>query len=219
MPALFRAIPRNWPLKAAALVLAAILWVIVSAEETTSALVPVRLDVTLPPTLAMTGPPPELRVLVSGPGRELIKLYAATLVVRAAVPATALPPSYLLTVGPGDVELPRNVAVSVQDLEPRELAIELDRVVRRSVPVAFRGVVEAESGFALAGRLAVAPNTVTVTGPRALVYDLDSVRTEPIELRGLTATIEHKVPLDTTGSARISIAPREVTVTARVRRS
>ena len=63
MPALLRVVFRNWPLKLAALLLSAILWVIVSAEETTSALVVAQLEVAVPPTLALTGPPPELRVV------------------------------------------------------------------------------------------------------------------------------------------------------------
>lgn len=218
MPALNRVF-RNWPLKLAALLLSVILWVIVSAEETTSALVPARLEVELPPALALAQPLPDVRVLVTGPGRELIKLYATPPVVRAAVPATAVPPSWRLVVAPSDVQVPRTANVTIQDVEPREITLDLDRVVRRAVPVAFRGVVEAESGFALTGRLALEPAAVQVTGPRALVLGLDSVRTEAVELRGLTATVEQRVPLDTTVSTQLRIAPKEVTVTARVRRS
>jgi YbbR domain-containing protein len=139
--------------------------------------------------------------------------------VRAAVPPTATPPRWPLAVGPSDVEVPRNAKVVIQDVEPREVEVELDRLVRRAVPVAFRGVVEAESGFALSGRLAVEPSSVEVIGPRALVAGLDSVRTTLTELRGLTATTEQRVPLDTTASAALRISPAVVTVRARVRRS
>lgn len=219
MPALTTVLLRNWPLKLAALALSLIVWVIIASEETTSALVPVQLELEVPASLALTRPLPAVRVLVIGPGRELIKLYASPPVVRAAIPAGATPPRWRLAVAPSDIQVPRNAKVSIQDVEPREVEVEIDRMVRRSVPVALRGVVEPESGFALSGAPALAPAEVRVSGPRALVFDLDSVRTESIELRGLTAPVEQRILLDTAAHPMLHIAPREVTLTARVRRS
>jgi hypothetical protein len=219
VPALTTALFRNWPLKLAALALSLIVWVIIASEETTSALVPVQLELDVPASLALTRPPPSVRVLVIGPGRELIKLYASPPVVRAAVPAGTAPPRWHLAVAPSDIQIPRNAKVSIQDVEPRDVDVEIDRMARRSVPVALRGVVEPESGFALSGTPALAPAEVRVSGPRALVLDLDSVHTESFELRGLTAPVEQRILLDTAAHPMLHIAPREVTLTARVRRS
>jgi hypothetical protein len=209
---------RNWALKLAALVLAVILWVLVASEETTSDLVDVAVEVELPSDLALAKPIPPVRALVTGPGRELIKLYAAPLTVRLLVPRTAQPPQHRVLLSPSDVAVPRSAQVSIQDLEPRALALALDRVVRRDVPVAFRGVVEPESGFALAGRVRITPAMVRVTGPRALVFALDSFPTEVVEIRGLTGDFERNVPLDTARQAVLSVAPRTVTVAGRARR-
>jgi hypothetical protein len=139
--------------------------------------------------------------------------------VRVSLPATAAPPRHRLTIAPADIQVPRNANVTIQDVEPRVMDLELDRLVRRDVPVALRGVVQAESGFAVAGRVALTPSTVRVTGPRALVTALDSFPTEPIEIRGVTGAFERVVPLDTTGRALLRVAPREVTVSGRARRS
>ena len=211
------AVLRNWPLKLAALALSVILWVLVASEETTSELVSVQVDVDLPADFALAKPVPPLRALVTGPGRELIKLYATPLAIRASVPQSATPPSWRLTVGPPDIQVPRAAKVTIQDVEPRTLELSLDRLVSRDVPVALRGVVEPESGFALAGRLTVTPATVRVSGARLLVAMLDSFPTEPVEIRGLTGTFERTVALDTARASLLSVMPRRVTVSGRVR--
>ena len=82
MPALTTVVLRNWPLKMAALVLSLMVWVIIASEETTSALVPVQLELEVPAALALTRPAPGVRALAIGSGRELIKLYASPPVVR-----------------------------------------------------------------------------------------------------------------------------------------
>lgn len=208
-------IVRNWPLKIAAVALSAILWVAVAAEETRSQLVEVRLDVDVPPSLALGGPAPALRALVTGPARELAKLAGTPLTVRVVVPPETPPPRIRLTVVPADVELPRSVNLTVQDIEPRAFDLDVDRFVRRQVPVALRGTVEAESGFAVTGPLVITPRTVEVSGPRAAVYALDSVHTELLDIRGLTAAFERTAPLDTI-LPLLSVVPRRVTVTGRV---
>jgi hypothetical protein len=210
---------RHWPLKLAALALAVILWIVVQAQETTSQLVTVDLRISVPPTLALVAPAPPVRALVSGPGRELIKLYATPPVIEAELPATAGVPRHLLAVVPSDVRVPRNAKVVIQDVEPREIALDLDRVIRRTVPVALRAVVEAESGFAISGPLRVLPSEVRVSGPRSLVNAIDSILTEPIEVRGVTAAFERTVPLDTARRPLVAVSPREVVLTGRVRRS
>ncbi len=217
MPSIRDAFLRNWPLKLAAVTLSVILWVVVAAEETTSALVDVRLEVEVPGALALARPAPPLRALVTGPGRELIKLSAAPLVARAALPADAQPPGHRLVIGLASVEVPRHAKVTVQDVAPREFEIAVDRFARRNVPVAVRGLIEAESGFAVTGHLTVTPRAVEVSGPRGLVYGLDSVRTEFIEVRGVTDAFERTVPLDT-ARPLMRISPREVHIAGRVRR-
>lgn len=217
MPSLKDALLRNWPLKLAALALAAILWVVVASEETASELVSVRLQVDVPPTLALVGPPPSVRALATGPGRELLKLYATPPVIRTAVPAAAQPPSWRFTVAPADVEVPRQVKVTIQDIEPRAIELGVDLLVRRSVPVAVRGGIETDAGFAVSGPLTVTPSEVEVSGPRGLVLALDSVPTEPVELRGVTGPFERTVPIDTS-RLPVRILPLQVTVAGRVRR-
>jgi YbbR domain-containing protein len=219
MPPLAQRLLRHWPLKLAALALSLILWVVVQAQQTTSQLVSVDLSVRTPPTLTVVGPTPHVRALISGPGRELIKLYALRLVIEVDVPPNASLPRHVLTVQPADVKIPTDAKVVIQDLEPRQIELALDRVARRMVPVALRGLVEAESGFAVAGRLRLEPPEVLVSGPRSLINAIDSIPTEHIEVRGVTSAFERRVPVDTSLQPQLDISPRAIVLTGRVRRT
>lgn len=210
---------RNWPLKVGALALSTILWVYVAAEQPTSKFIDVQVELDLPPELALARPAPQVRAAVTGPWREVIKLYDSPLTVHIAVPASAGPPHWQAVLVPSDIQVPHAARVTIQDVEPRALELELDRVVRRDVPVAVRATVEPESGFALARPVAVTPATVRISGPRALVASVDSFPTEAVEIRGVTGAFERVVPLDTTGHALLRVSPRAVTVSGRARKS
>lgn len=216
--ALRDAMVRHWPLKLAALALSVIVWVVVASQEMTSQLVAVRVELTMAPTVALARPLPPVTALVSGPGRELIKLYATPLVLRAAVPDSVRGSTYRLDVRPTDVEIPRNAKVTVQEIEPRELPVVLDRMARRTVPVALRAVLHPESGYSFIEPIVVTPATVYISGPRSLVLAFDSIPTEALELRGLTGRFARSLLIDTRGLSVLQVVPREVVLSGRAER-
>ena len=179
----------------------------------------VQVEVDVPNDLALAASPPPVRALVTGPGRELIKLYATPPVLHTTIPSNATPPTWRLSLSPSDVQVSRAARVNIQDIEPRTLSFDLDHVARRDVPVALHGVLEAESGFAIAKPLVITPGTVRISGPRSLIGTLDSFPTETIEIRGVTGPFERTVTLDTSSHPLLHVTPREVTVSGRARRS
>lgn len=210
---------RNWPLKIGALVLSTILWVYVAAEQPTSKFIDVVVELDMPPELALARPSPQVRAAVTGPWREVTKLYDIPLIVHIAVPASAGPPRWQAVLVPSDVQVPHEARVTIQDVEPRGLELDIDRLVRRDVPVAARATVEPELGFVLARPVTVTPGTVRISGPRALVAAVDSFMTEAVEIRGVTGAFERVVRLDTVGHSLLRVSPREVTVSGRARKS
>jgi YbbR domain-containing protein len=212
------AILRHWPLKLAALALAIILWVAVALEKPTTQLVGIQLDLVLPPDVASAQTPPPVKALVSGPQRELLRL-TGPLVIRAVINETGVGAGtrHHLVMAPSDVQVPGGVKLMVQDVEPREIDLLLDRRAQRTVAV--RAVVQADSGFALEGTLAVVPPVVRVSGPRSLVGALDSLNTEPLDLRGVAGSFERTVQLDTAGRAVLRMTPLTVTLSGRIKKT
>lgn len=208
----------NWPIKLTALVLAGILWAAVAAQEPTTQLVPVRLTVTPPEGRSVTGGlPEEVQALYAGTARELIKLYARRPAIHKTLPDSISGSTFTLDLSIADLPSVEGAAVKPQQIEPRSIVVQLDDVVRRSVPVAAPVQIIPDSGFRIFGGTAITPPYLTIQGPQEQVEAIDTLYTVPLVLRDVRAPVRRQVPIDTTSLAGILIAPRaEVTLTADV---
>lgn len=123
MGARLRHVARNWQLKLAALALAILLWVVVSAEQVTSQWV--NLPVEIASARAARGEVPSPRyvqVRFSGPGREIWELALArpALVVRVLEDSVQRVP-----LEPRMVRLPPGLAVTPVEVRPAVLSIRV----------------------------------------------------------------------------------------------
>lgn len=122
---------RHWPLKLAALALAGLLWAGVASQEITTQLMPVRVDPEFDDSLDLARPLPSVMALVSGPGHEILKLYSQPLVLRVAVPESAVRRAYRVRLTPERVLVPGAANVTVEEVEPRDLLISLAKAPLR----------------------------------------------------------------------------------------
>ena len=167
------ALTYNWRLKLAALGLAVLVWAAVSAEQTTSQWIPIRIDpVVQDPEYVLTGAPDpaEVRVRFSGPGRDLWEL------------ALARPPLVLQLRDVGDrrafaldatmIRLPGGLDdVRVLDIRPAVVRVDLQRLASRVVPVRARLTARSAERYTVGGDLEVLPAEVRVTGPAEIRSD------------------------------------------------
>lgn len=207
----------NWPIKVTALVLAAILWAAVAAEEPSTQLVPVRLE--LEPPLGrsiVSSEHPPVQALFTGTARELIKLYGRPPVIRKALPDSISGSEFQVQLSLADLGSIEGAAVNAQQIEPRTITVLLDDVTQRTVPVIARVALEPDSGYQLFGSILVTPGTITIRGPEARVANLDSVVTVPLELRGVTNPVSQRLAIDTVGLGGLRLSHDEVLVAADV---
>ena len=113
-------------LKAAAVFFALVLWTVVSAEEPTEEVIPIRFAPVVDSGVVITGPLPTVRALVLGRGRELLKLYNASPVIVRRVRSSSGEVS--LELGPADVDLPAGVSAVVRDVRPRNGVLQHRRI-------------------------------------------------------------------------------------------
>jgi YbbR domain-containing protein len=208
----------NWPIKLTALVLAGILWAAVAAQEPTTQLVPVRLTVTPPAGRSVTGGlPEEVQALYSGTARELIKLYARRPAIHKTLPDSITGSTFTLDLSIADLAAVEGAAVKPQQIEPRSIVVQLDDVIRRSVPIAARVQIIPDSGFRIFGGVAITPAQLTIHGSQEQVEAIDTVFTVPLALRGVRGPVRRQVPIDTVPLAGVRFGSRaEVTLTADV---
>jgi hypothetical protein len=117
-------VTENLPVKFSALFFAVVLWEIVLSEEPSEAWIDVHLALTLDSAVTMASQPPNVEVLVSGRGRELLKLYSAWPELRRSVGLD----DTVFAVHPSDVYTPNEADVKILDVRPHMLRLPLARV-------------------------------------------------------------------------------------------
>ncbi len=205
----------NWPIKVTALGLAMVLWAAVSAEQPTTQLVPIRLDIQLPTTKTLLQSVPMIRGLYAGSARELDKLSSAPPSISKVIPDTVTESFFTINLSLQDVSVTSDAAVELQDIFPRSVVVALDEVFSRPVRVVSRVDVRAASGYRLM-RSAVSPESVLVSGPKARVERIGSVFTIPALWNNVRDSIRRTVAIDTSAFGVVRLSQYEVEIDARV---
>jgi hypothetical protein len=210
------ALTADWPLKLTALALSVLLWLIASSEEPASGLLTVELRVQPPAGRTVVRDPGRVRATVVGRRRDLLRLSHDNLVLTRILPDSLTADTASLTIDPADLVFPRATGIRVQDVEPRSVAVELNPVAQRTVPIRPVVRVQSQSGFELVGGVAVVPGEVRLAGPADRIRAIDSARTVPLELAGADGPAEQPVLVDTTGFGPVHVFPTRVTVSLNV---
>lgn len=210
------ALTADWPLKLTSVGLSVLLWLFASSEESASGLLQVELRVQPPPGRAVVRPLEPLRATAVGSRRELLRLSRDNLFFTRILPDTLTADSVRLEIDPSDVVLPGNANVRIQDLEPRQVTVELNPVTQRIVPVRPVVRIQSDSGFELVGGIAVVPGEVRLAGPRDQVAAIDSVRTVVLEIASADGPTEERVMVDTSDFGPVRVYPSRVTLNLNV---
>jgi hypothetical protein len=120
------AVSEHLAVKFSALFLAVVVWVIVRSEEPSEAWIDVHLALTLDSSVTMAAQPPAVQALVSGRGRELLKLYSAWPEIRRSVGVD----DTVFAVHPADVFTSNEADVKVVDVRPHLVRLPLAHVAR-----------------------------------------------------------------------------------------
>ena len=210
----------NGQLKLAALAMALLLWVSVSAEEPASQWLTVPVEVVLldPMHTLIRGPiPSEVEVRFSGRGRDLWELAVNR-------PSLVLPirnaeeNDQIFLLDPEMVRVPPSLEVVARDLRPSSVRVVLQHLARREVPIRVRAPAALPDGLVWVEGPSARPARVEVVGPADQIADIDTLYTVPLEITGPDSALARSVALDTTGFAGIRAEEREVRVSGRVDR-
>lgn len=206
------AVTTRLPLKFAAIGFALVLWAIVSIEEPTESVVDVLLQpVPTDSSIVVRRPLPRVQALMVGRGRDLFRLAAQPPVVRIPITSEA-PETLTVRLSPEMVDLPVDLTARVREVLPRSVTLRLDVLAEKMVPVAGVFAVEHDTGLVITGAIEMAPDSVTIAGPRALVEEIDTVYTRRVLVQ-VSDTSPTLVALDT---ARLGVVVRPARVSVRV---
>lgn len=191
------AFTEHLPLKLVAIFFAFVIWLVVSGERPTEMVVPVRVEIGVDTLVTLRGRTPEVRALVVGRGRDLMKLWDTPPTISQRL-GSDVPDSLAIMLEVNNVELPPGVAGIVRDVQPRSLRLHFDVQTKRFVPVRSALRIRADSGFRLTGPVQLEPIRVQLIGERRTVRSIDTVATTAIDLV-VRDTTPMTVALDTAG--------------------
>ena len=207
---LTEAFTQRLALKGTALLLAVVLWFIVTAKEPNQDLVDVQFAPQLDSSLVLKDPPPTIHALVVGTPQELLKLFAHPLVIKRQIAANS-PDTVVVDLATSDVELPAGVDAIVRGVEPRSVTLRFESTSSRIIPVRSAVQVVADSlhpSPPVAVRLE--PDRVEVSGPRQRVLGMEYVVTVHVAIPA-NDSLPHLVDIDTTRLG-LRVRPSQVKV-------
>ena len=183
------ALTENWGMKLLALLLALVVFIVTRDEVTRTFTVPLRV-VEDPERALLTTPPETVEVQLRGPWVNINQIAATEL-------GSALLDLREAEAGPMELDrasvvMPRGVVLDRLDYDPIDLRFEALVERRLMIEAALVGSVDADY---LLGELDVEPESVIVRGRASLFDEIDSLRTEPVDLGGISKHAEIDVAL------------------------
>jgi len=199
-------------LKATAIFIAIVLWLVVNAKEPQYELIGVQfVPALLDSSLVLREPTPHIQAIVAGSPKQLIKLSTTPPTIRRQITADA-PDTLVLDLRPEDVILPDGVDAVVRDVQPRQLTLRFEPTWSRKVPIVPSGI----DIVAAPGTGTVLPHfdpeMVQISGPRHLVLGVSSVKTNKTTIP-FPDSLAHLVDIDTASlGPNIRVRPTQVKV-------
>lgn len=151
---------------------------------------------------------PKVTVTVKGSKKQLSEVNASSLKIKTEVLEIHYTPGalYMLRLTPENVKTP--FGVSVVDIDPKDIPLNLDVKSVKKVPVIaqFDSEKKLLKDYAV-GKVKFNPGDVWVTGPESIIKDINSVPSAPIPLdKEVIDSFEYNVALAPSASTSISPA-------------
>lgn len=224
----------NFRNKATALVLAVVIWLVVSFEvsgeyernDVTVEIVPLKNGVVMD-DIAVEPANVVIKAKFIAPQRVGQQYLAPAAKVRAVHriedPPTGVP--IPIKLNREDFDLPYDV--KLDQVEPRRLEVVLLRIVTRKLRVQVITKGRPTDGYELIGEPEVEPTEVSVRGPKEILDVATYIATEPVDISGRSSTFSSDYSLvnslsgkpvktSTTVRVRVRIRPQEIVRTCSV---
>lgn len=187
-------VSRDWMIKLASVLLAAVVWTMVQGEVTiTKIFDDVHCHLTLAPSMVITDEEVKnFRVTVAGPQDVIRDLKKNTIKISHNLKSVQAPGVVLFSIAKEDIVVPNRVQII--SVTPRKMSVTLDKVVEKelNVKVEFKG--NPEEGLQMKD-FVVNPTVVKINGPERILDSLKEISTEPIWLSGRTRSFVQTVSL------------------------
>jgi YbbR domain-containing protein len=209
---IFRKITHNWYIKLLSLALAAILWVYVNSIQEKERFLTVPVEVrNVSEDYLLSSELPEFVQLVLRGRDESLSLVNEGDVIAYIDLETNLEGETKKIVKVERRGIPRGV--SIKEISPRLVDIQLDQAIRKSVKVVPVIVTDLPDGYSFE-KFLIEPPAVEIQGPASIIETVESVNTRKVDIANMTETTVLEIELET-GSDKITLV-RDLPVSIKI---
>lgn len=186
--------PKDWLAKAISMLFAVFLWYFVSGEDRVdmSVQIPVEI-VNLPRNLIISNQfKSQLNVTVSGP-RAMIRGIDRQHVTRSIDLSSAKPGNMVVQNELDSISFPRGI--KTLRIQPSSVTFFLDQLIQKEIPVEHVLAGKISNNFELIS-LTLEPSALSVSGPAAILNDVEVLKTKPIDISEIKTSTLKQVQLD-----------------------
>ncbi len=210
-----RFVTTNPWLKLTSLVLASMLWFFVVSKGRSVIVVDTAIEFkNIPEKLKVINNRQRAAVSIEGYERLLQKLRQEDINVVIDL-AEVKEGDVVLPLSSDNVTLPK--ALTVNDISPQTIKLKIEAKEKKTVPVRTVIVGSPASGFRVE-KIEAVPDSIQIEGPRSVIEKIYSIKTEPVDITGVTGSFKYNAYLDV-GEKNIKTEPTEVSVSVATKKT
>lgn len=156
--------------------------------------------------------PPSMQLRFRGDGWRLATMLMGGVPRLVFSAGTLLPGNKPITFNDVAERVLLTPGIQLLDVKPDSVRIDLDRSVRKRVPVVLDCIASFREGYGQVGPTSVAPDSVTITGAESLLRGVESWKTEHRAFENLRAPLDASVPLTPPGAQVFAFSAPSVRV-------
>lgn len=194
--------------------LGTLLWLSVNLREQYTVAVNAPLTIEeVPEGMAIrSAVPRSIQLRLRGEGWRLAGLLLGP-AIDLRIPLSTLPHgNRTVTINQINERLTLSPGVQLVRIQPDTVAIALDVMATRRVPVVSAVAVSFREGYGQVGTTQLVPDSVTVSGAETVIRQITEWRTAPVRFDDLKAPVQETVPLATGEGPAVQCSPPEVEV-------
>ncbi|MDO9041794.1 MAG: CdaR family protein [Desulfocapsaceae bacterium] len=186
--------PKDWTLRFISLILAIVLWYFVGGDDTVDKNVLVPLEViNLPRDLVISNQfKREIEVTISGPRSQVLKIEKGDITKQVDL-AQAVPGTMVIKNEIHLISVPRGV--KVLRTQPDSIIFSMDKLIQKQLAVKPTTKGNLAPHYLLQ-TVRMKPETISITGPQAVLAQLDALHTQTIDISGMNQSTQLQIPLD-----------------------
>ncbi len=207
---LFERLLENWPAKIVSLAVALVLFLFYRIINLEERFFNVPLSIEVPENFTPSGNyPRSIRITLRGQQEEIYHILEEDITASADLTGFSSEGKYKV---PVEIEK-KNTAIREETIEitvePAEVAVVLERSIKKNLEVVPNVVGYPEEGYELS-QFFITPSTIEVKGPASIVEKKEKVVTEEIDISGKTETFTMRVPMRIEDEVTVSSGERVV---------